>query len=435
MRAAGCPLRDGPRGTGARPLAAGAADAHRAAMSARPTHDIPVLHLVNRFWIGGAERQFVERLRRHPAGFTPVVGCLEMSGALLPQVRDLGHLPLVFPLGGSMLRPNTALQIARMARVIRARGIRIVHSTDFNTNLLGLAAARLAGVRSIVSRVDLGHLREGFGRWHREAEKLNARLADVVVANAEAVRRVCIEEEGCDPARVVVVKNGIDLPRFDAAVEAGLQAKLPLPDGAPFVAIIGNLWPVKGHQVLIEALALLGQELPGWRFLCAGDGPARPSLERRIAELGLQDRVLLLGHRLDVPAVLARARAAALCSSAEGLSNALMEAMAARLPVVATRVGGNPELVREGETGFLVPYGDAPALAARLRELLAGPEARAVEMGRRGRARVEAELTLEHLAEGHGALYRKALGIAAPIPAADDASAVGAGRARRADAR
>lgn len=381
-------------------------------MSARPQTAVPVLHLVDRFWIGGSERQFVERLRRHPAGFSPVVACLELSGAMLEQVRELGHLPLVFPLGGSLLRANTGLQVIRIARLIRERGIKIVHSTDFKTNLLGLAAARLAGARSIVSRVDLGHLRIGFGKWHREAEKLNARHADVVVANAEAVRRVCIEEEGCDPSRVVVVKNGIDLPRFDAAVAAGLQAPLPVPEDAKVVAIIGNLWPVKGHRTLVEALGLLKGELPGWRFVCAGDGPERPWIEQRIQELGLSDRLFLLGHRLDVPAVLARAHAAALCSSAEGLSNALMEAMAARLPIVATRVGGNPELVRDGYNGFLVPYGDAAALAARFRELLSGPAELRAEMGRRGRAQIEAELTLEHLADGHAALYRKALGIA-----------------------
>ncbi|HXN55859.1 MAG TPA: glycosyltransferase [Myxococcales bacterium] len=392
-------------------------------MADRPQSTVPVLQLVDRFWIGGSERQFIERLRRHPAGFSPVVACLEMSGAMFDQVRELGHMPLVFPLGGSLLRANTAVQVARIARVIRQRGIKIVHSTDFKTNLLGLAAARLAGVRSIVSRVDLGHPREGFGKWHREAEKLSARRADLVVANAEAVRRVCIEEEGCDPSRVVVVMNGIDLPRFDAAVAAGLKTPLPVPEGAPVVAIVGNLWPVKGHRTLVEALGMLKGELPGWRFVCAGDGPERSWIERRIQELGLADRLFLLGHRFDIPALLARSRAAALCSSAEGLSNALMEAMAARLPIVATRVGGNPELVREGENGFLVPYGDAAALAARFRELLSGPAERRAEMGNRGRAHIEAELTLEHLAKGHAALYRKALGTAASM---DTAPAVAA---------
>src|SRR5437016_9963641 len=158
--------------------------------------EVPVLQLVSRFWIGGAERQFVERLRRHPEGFRAVVGCLEISGPMLEPVRAMGYEPEIFPLKGSMLQSNTAVQIARMAALIRSEGIRIVHGTDFNTNLLGLAAARLTGAKAIVSRLDLGHLRAGFGRWHRQAEKLSSLLADLVVANAEAVRRVCVGEEG-----------------------------------------------------------------------------------------------------------------------------------------------------------------------------------------------------------------------------------------------
>jgi glycosyltransferase involved in cell wall biosynthesis len=377
--------------------------------------EVPVLHLVNRFWIGGAERQFVERLRRHPLGFRAVVGCLEVSGPLLEPVRRMGYEPEVFPLKGSMLQANTAMQVARMAALIRAEGIRIVHATDFNTNLLGLAAARLAGVKAIVSRLDLGHLRAGFSRWHRRAEMMSSRLADLVVANAEAVREVCIREEGVRPENCLVVRNGIDLEQFDALAARGLHAPLPVPDGAPAVAVIGNLWPVKGHRTLVEAVARLPPELHQVRFLCAGEGPEGEYLTDRIARLGLGERVFLLGHRLDVPAILARCKAACLCSSAEGLSNALMEAMASRLPIVATRVGGNPELVREGENGFLVPYGDAQVLAEALRAMLSAPE-QAREMGLRGRRRVETALSMEMMAEGHGALYRRALGGAPVVP-------------------
>jgi L-malate glycosyltransferase len=367
--------------------------------------DVRVLHLVNRFWIGGAERQFVERLRRHPVGFEAVVGCLELSGPMLEQVRALGYEPHLFPLRGSLLRANSIKQVARMAALIREQDVRIVHATDFNTNLLALAAGRLAGASVIVSRVDLGHLREGFGKWHREAEKWNARRADLVIANAEAVRELCIRDERCRPERVLVVRNGIDLPRFDALAAQPLQEPLPIGPDDVAVAVIGNLWPVKGHRTLVETAALLSHRLPRVKFLCAGDGPERESLAKRIAELRLQDRVFLLGHRLDVPAILTHVRAACLCSSAEGLSNALMEAMAARLPIVATAVGGNPELVRPGENGLLVPYGDAPSLADKLHELLSD-SALAAEMGRKGRARVETDLTLSRMAEAYGAAYR-----------------------------
>jgi glycosyltransferase involved in cell wall biosynthesis len=206
------------------------------------------------------------------------------------------------------------------------------------------------------------------------------------------------------------------LQRFDELAARPLQA--PLPQG-PLVAVIGNLWPVKGHRTLVEAVALLPKELHGFRFVCAGEGPERAHMEKRIAELGLEQRLFLLGHRLDVPAVLAHAQAACLCSSAEGLSNALMEAMAARLPIVATSVGGNPELVSR-ENGLLVPYGDPRALASALTQLLSRPE-EARLMGVRGRKRVEQELSLDRMADGNAALYRRVLGRA---PYVTDAAAL-----------
>jgi glycosyltransferase involved in cell wall biosynthesis len=181
------------------------------------------------------------------------------------------------------------------------------------------------------------------------------------------------------------------------------------------IAVVGNLWPVKGHTTLVEAAALLVRRVPTVRFFCAGEGVMRPALEMRLRELGIQDRVILLGHRKDIPAILARADALALCSSAEGLSNAIMEAMAARLPVVATRVGGNPELL-DGERGLLVPYGDARALADAVARIFTNRnEARA--MGRKGRAFVEAELSLDRMRMAHEELYRRALDLPAPTMA------------------
>ena len=216
--------------------------------------EIPVLHLVNRFWIGGAERQFVERLRRHPAGFEAVLGCLELSGPLLDQVRALGYEPFLFPLPRSFLRANTIKQVARIAALIRELGVRIVYGTEFNTNLLALLSARLAGAKAIVSRVDLGHLRDGFGKWHREAEKWSARHADLVVANADAVREVCIREEGCKPERVIVVRNGLDLARFDELAGQPLQAPLPIGPEDATVAFLPSAHIAQ--RVVIELLPI-----------------------------------------------------------------------------------------------------------------------------------------------------------------------------------
>ena len=377
---------------------------------------IPVLHLIQRFYVGGAERQFIERLRAHPRGFEPVVGSLEISGGNLADFRALGlGEPHLFPIRGSLARPNTAVQVLRIARLIRRRGVRIVHGTDFVTNFLGLLAARLAGARMVVNRVDLGHERPGFGPLRRRVEKLVSARADVVCANAEAVARLCISQEGCSPERVVVVRNGIDLRRFDEL--AARAAEGPVPEGGPIVAVVANLWPVKDHRTLIEAAALVQRRIPDVRFALVGDGPERDHLQRRIGELGLRDAVHLLGTRYDVPAILARSSAFCLPSRAEGLSNAIMEAMAAALPVVATDAGGNAELVRHGSTGFVVSIGDAASMAARLVDVLSDPRL-AREMGRRGRAVADRALSLERKRAAYRELYCCVLDNRRPILAA-----------------
>jgi glycosyltransferase involved in cell wall biosynthesis len=368
---------------------------------------IPVLHLVSRFWVGGSERQFIERLRAHPQGFTPHVACLELSGGNLEEFLALKlPPPEVFPLNGSLLKANTMRQVARLARVIRARSVKLVHANEFISNLVGFLAARAAGVPVIVNRGDLGHLRDGFGAWHRRVERWISRHADAVCANAEGVRRLCIEAEGSGEERTFVVRNGLDLERFDALASRELQG--PLPAGEQLVAVVANLWPVKGHRTLIEAIGRVHGRLPLARFALIGDGPERQELERRIAELGIGSAVVLLGTRYDVPAILRRCHAACLPSLAEGLPNAVMEAMAAGLPVVATAVGGTPELVTPHETGLLAPAGDAEALGTMLLQLLRDPHA-AAAMGRRGRERIASEFSLARMAAAHERMYRAVL--------------------------
>ena len=382
----------------------------------------PVLHLIHRLAAGGAERQFVERLRAHPPGFAPIVGVLELSGGNLDDFWTLGlGEPLVFPGGGSLLRPNTLAQVRRIAATIRERGVGIVHGSDFATNFLGLLGGRLGGARVVVSRLDLPHPHP----MRRRMEKLVSASADAVCANAEAMRRLCVAEEGCRPERVVVVRDGIDLARFDrraAQAPAG-----PVPDARPLVAVVADLWPLKGHRILLDAVARVRRRFPDACFALVGDGPERSALERRAVQLGIGSAVAFLGKRDDVPAILARADAACL-PSAEGVPNAIIEAMAARLPIVATSVGGNPELVEHGVTGHLVPPGDADALAAALIALLRDP-AGARAMGARGRARAASQLLIDRMQRGYLDLYQRVL--ESPV-SAGDAPIDGSGRHRMA---
>src|SRR5712691_1618175 len=194
-----------------------------------------VLHLLSRFGIGGTERQLVERLRHHPRGFEALLVCNEAAGQFLAPIRALGIEPIAIPVRG-LAHPSGAAAVARLAALIKRRRVDLVHANDYAMSMLGLAAARLAGARIVTNRVDLGHLRPGFGVAHRRVEAFAARHADLVCANAEAVREVCVAEEGCDPDRVVVIRNGIDLARFDA-LAAQPPDPLPLRPGDAMVAV------------------------------------------------------------------------------------------------------------------------------------------------------------------------------------------------------
>lgn len=374
---------------------------------------VPVLQFVNQFAIGGAEGQFVARVRALPSRFRPVVACVHKEGPNLRAIDELGLPVEVFGLAGSLVRPTTGKQIWRLANFLVQNGIKLVHSNDFYTNVLAVPAARLARAKVIASRFDLAH-------WYSPrahlVEAIACRAADAVYANARAVRDMCVDEEGVAPERVAIVRNGIDLAAFDRARAAELLAPVPGlevgEDGKsrrPTVVMIANLYPVKGHLDLIEAVEEVRRRIPDVLVLCAGEGAMRPVLEQQIRARGLRETVVLLGHRLDVPAILERAQVGCLPSHAEGLSNAVIEKMAAGLPVVATSVGGNVELVEENATGHLVPAHRPALLADRLAALLADPD-RARTFGSRGRARVEAELTLSVMARKTGELYDAVLG-------------------------
>jgi glycosyltransferase involved in cell wall biosynthesis len=367
-----------------------------------------VLVFQNRFLLGGQERQTVLNVRTmERARFEPVVACLKADGELVPELRALGLEPLVFDVGGSMLRPRAGLTVGRIARALRARGIGLVHAQDLYTNTLGTLAARLAGVPAIVTRVDLNHSVVGYKRpvlgWV-------SRRADRVLVNALCIRDLAIRE-GVEPDRIVVVRNGLDLMAFDVAARA--EPVHPAPEADGIVCIANMHHPVKGQVDLLLAMKEVLRTRPDAHLVLVGDGVRRPHLERSARQLGIAERCHFLGHRLDVPAILARASIAVSASYAEGISNAILEGMAARLPVVATAVGGTPEIVRDGMNGYLVPPGAPAALARGLRDLLERAPRRR-RMGERGRRIVEREFGIDQMRRSYDALYEDLTGLKVP---------------------
>jgi len=359
-----------------------------------------ILHVVNCLNVGGTERQMFELIRRlDRRRWRLLMATLKPGGELEPHLRALGVEPLVLDLGGSLTRPQAALSVARLAAFCRRERVRIVHAHDFYSNVIGVTAAQLARARSIASRRDLGHW---LGAPQRRALWLALRLADRVIANAQAVGRVATRDEAVPPWKLRVVPNGIDVARFDELARP--DPLLPATGSLPRVAMVASMHvPDKGHADLLEAAALLRARGLAAQWLLVSDGDLRPSLERRARELGL-DEVWFLGRRDDVPAIWSRVDLAVHASWSEGFPNAVLEAMCAARPVVATRVGGTPEVMLDGETGLLVEPRAPAALAEAIGQLLSAPELRRA-MGHRGRARVAARYSLDRMAASIDEIY------------------------------
>jgi glycosyltransferase involved in cell wall biosynthesis len=372
------------------------------------TRPVKVLVFQNRFLLGGQEGQTVINVRTMDrTRFEPVVACLRLDGELLADLAEVGIAPVLFDVGGSMLSPRTAVVVARIAHFIRANAIALVHAQDLYTNTLGTLAARIARVPSIVTRVDLNHSVVGY---KRPVLGFVSRHAERVLVNALCIREMAIRE-GVEPDRIVVVRNGLDVEAFDR--EARRAPEPPAPEPGGIVSIANMHHPVKGQVDLLLAMEQVLRERPEANLVLVGDGVRRPHLERSARQLGIAERCHFLGHRLDVPAILARAAIAVSSSHAEGISNAILEGMAARLPVVATAVGGSPELVRDGMNGYLVPPGAPAPLARRLLDLLASAPRRR-RMGENGRRIVEREFGIEQMRRSYDAVYEDLTGLKVP---------------------
>ena len=375
---------------------------------------IPLLEFVTDFRVGGTERQVVNLVTTlDPASFELHLGCFRKQGQFLHEIVDR-DLPLTaYPIR-SLLDPLTGLQQLRLARDLRRMRIRLVRSYGFYPNVFVLPAAWLAGVPVRVASIrDTGdHLTPGQRRLQRWA----CRFAHRIVVNAEAVRRRLIDE-GYDRDRITVIPNGIATESFRLEGNGGgLRAELGFGPGTPLVAVLSRLSELKGIEYFLEAAAKVAVRFDEARFLVVGDGAPgaegpgayRTSLEERAAALGLEGRVVFTGYRADVPEVLSQVTVSVLPSLTEGLSNVVLESMAAGAAVVATAVGGTPELVANGVTGLLVAPRDVEGLAEAMCRLLGDP-ALAARLGVEGRQRVNRDFSLPASVRRTGELYENLL--------------------------
>lgn len=349
---------------------------------------------------GGAERLAVQiTLRLDPDRFERTLCTTRAweTPAFLDELQDAGVKLL------ALERKSKTDVLAWRPLVRELRRTDVVHSHKFGSNVWGTALGRVARVPVIVAHEHT---------WSFEGEpvrkfldrELIGRFASVFLAVSQLDRRRMIEIERIKPAKVEFLPNGI--PAFPEPSGRDVRAELGISPGAPVVTSISVLRPQKALHVLIEAAAVLAAERAGLQVLIAGRGPQLDELQALIDARGLNDTVRLLGGRTDVPDVLAASDVAVQCSDFEGSPLAVMEYMAAGRAVVATRVGGVPDLIEEGVHGLLVPPRDPGALAQAIGELLDDP-ARRAEMGERGRERQHAEFDLDAMVRRIEALYER----------------------------
>ncbi len=282
----------------------------------------------------------------------------------------------------------------KLADFIRERTVDVVQTFFVEGHLVGGGAARMAGVQAIISsRRNLGY---SYGLKERLYLRIANRYPKRWLANSEAVTEKISRIEGIKSELFDVIYNGVEL-------KAVLPAQQHLKQT---IVMVANLRPVKSIPTLIQAAVEVVKEFPQARFRIVGEGPDRHSLQAQISEAGLHSNFEMPGSTNDVHAAIANATMGVLTSTSEGFSNSLLEYMRAGLPVIATKVGGNSEVVREGVTGYLIEAGDHRKLAERILELLRNPQS-AMVMGAAGRKLVEDKFSLSAMVQGHEDYYRK----------------------------
>jgi glycosyltransferase involved in cell wall biosynthesis len=362
-----------------------------------------VLYLSHAFMVGGAEEMVLNLVRHLPHRFEPAVTCINRAGPIGEEIRQTGVPFQVLDLDPGLRHPWHLLGIERHLRQLRPD---IVHTFLLTASLYGRLAAILARVPIIVGTEV--NIYEHKRAHHAFAERLLMRGTDRVVVSAESVREFYVAQVHADPAAVDVIYNAVDWSQLATTTTRGeLRASVGVPDRAPLAGIIARLTEQKAHRHLLDALAQT-PSLATLHLLVIGDGELRDDLRNRVERLGLSQRVHFLGARRDLGNLIAAIDLFVMPSLWEGLPLSMVLAMGAGLPVVASRVAGIPEVVRDGVTGLLVPPADVEALGAALARLLGDPALRQT-LGAAAAAFVRPRFGVDGYVESVSGLYDRLL--------------------------
>jgi len=368
-------------------------------------HPIKIMHILHTLGTAGLQKGVVNIANQlNSNGFEISICCLEESGTFEKRLNP-GTKVFVMnkPPGIDYTLP------LRLAKLFRREKTMIVHTHSVGTYLYGAIGAKLAWMPRIIhgEHGDL-HQPSGSRPIDINIRRYLSHITDVIHTVSADLKNSLVRMTGIKPEKIVTILNGVELDKFKIAQNPQLRKILGIGMKDLVIGTVSRLSPVKNFELLIQVIPEINHTGLYPKVLFVGDGPSRPNLESLTKQYGLEKQIIFLGDRSDVPDLLNVMDIFILTSFSEGLSNSIMEAMAAGLPVVATNVGGNPELVIHNETGFLFPSQDASILAQQIIELTNDPEKRH-RMGLAGRKRMEEFFTLEKMIRNYENLYRSVL--------------------------
>lgn len=368
-----------------------------------PKRRLKIVFVIDDLGLGGAQRQLTELVKALPKTDyeAHVISLSVAKRAYAKAIREADVPVTLIEQSGKWSWHAYRF----LSRAIRSAQPDIVHTWLFTADLYGRIAAWRAKVPVIISAV---RSVEPDKSWHYVlADRLLRFVTDAFTVNAKAVGEVLTKREHVSPVKIHTIYNGVDLASLDPSVADGtVRSQLSLGQATPLIGIIGRFAPVKDHATFLRAAALVLRRVPSAQFVLVGDGPLRAELKRLVHVLDIEPSVHFLGNHANMAEVVGALDLVVVSSRYEGCCNAILEGMAMAKPMIATAVGGNPELVAPDRTGLLVPPQDAEQLAQAIRQLLEDPQ-RARAMGRHGRQRIEEAFSVSQMMTKTSRLYRE----------------------------
>jgi glycosyltransferase involved in cell wall biosynthesis len=365
-----------------------------AVKNSRLSRPLRVMFMQTDMRIGGAEMVTANIIRRlDRSRFTPELCCLKSLGEIGEELSN------EIPTHCGLLRNKYDLRVLpRLIQLLRDRHTDVVVTVGAGDKMFwGRIAAKRLRLPVVISALHSTGWPDGVGRLNR----MLTPITDAFIAVAESHGEYLAEHELFPADRIKVIPNGVDTEKFSPVTDVGaIRSGLGIEDDAPVVGIVAALRPEKNHELFLEMARRVVRQLPNARFLIVGDGLRRADLERRAAEMNISESVLFVGTRNDVPRLLAAMDVFALTSHNEANPISILEAMSVGRPVVATDVGSIHEAVVQGQTGYLIPAGDASQLSHRVLELLTDTPRRLV-MGRAARNSVVERWSIESMVSGY----------------------------------